>query len=151
MLQATVEILTNLLLIAPPQPQTKETRAQTNTDTGEQATDNNQAVNESETAEEPEKQSEHQLILIKVQHQNQRQHQAKQLVKKCRCTGKMIFKHFCIFYDGLVAQLEYEKFSHADAVYGADNSGADWNEQAIKNAKSYLATSAFSLGGLKTS
>lgn len=34
-------------------------------------------------------------------------------------------------HDGLVAQLEYGKFSHADAVYGADNSGGDWNVQAI--------------------
>lgn len=50
--------------------------------------------------------------------------------------------------DGLVAQLEYEKFSHEDAVYGADNSGADWNEQAVKKAKSYMDYSAFSRGSL---
>lgn len=51
-------------------------------------------------------------------------------------------------HDGLVAQLEYDQFSHADAVYGADNSGADWNEQAAKKAKSYMSYSAFSRGGL---
>jgi len=51
-------------------------------------------------------------------------------------------------HDGLVAQLEYEQFSHADAVYGADNSGANWNEQAAKKAKSYMAYSAFSRGSL---
>jgi len=50
--------------------------------------------------------------------------------------------------DGLVAQLEYEKFSHADAVYGADNSGANWNEQAAKSAKNYMEYSAFSRGSL---
>jgi hypothetical protein len=50
--------------------------------------------------------------------------------------------------DGLVAQLEYEQFSHADAVYGADNSGANWNEQAAKKAKSYMEYSAFSRGSL---
>jgi len=50
--------------------------------------------------------------------------------------------------DGLVAQLEYEQFSHADAVYGADNSGANWNEQAAKAAKSYMGYSAFSRGSL---
>ena len=50
--------------------------------------------------------------------------------------------------DGLVAQLEYEQFSHADAIYGADNSGANWNEQAAKKAKSYLEYSAFSRGSL---
>ncbi len=51
-------------------------------------------------------------------------------------------------HDGLVAQLEYEKFSHADAVYGADNSGANWNEQAAKSAKNYMEYSAFSRGSL---
>lgn len=51
-------------------------------------------------------------------------------------------------HDGLVAQLEYEKFSHEDAVYGADNSGADWNAQAAKKAKSYMDQQAFSRDGL---
>ena len=51
-------------------------------------------------------------------------------------------------HDGLVAQLEYEQFSHADAVYGADNSGANWNEQAAKMAKQYMEYSAFSRGSL---
>lgn len=51
-------------------------------------------------------------------------------------------------HDGLVAQLEYEQFSHADAVYGADNSGANWNEQAAKKAKSYMGYSAYSRGSL---
>jgi hypothetical protein len=45
---------------------------------------------------------------------------------------------------GLIEQLEFEGFSNADAVYGADNSGADWNEQAVKCAKSYLDYLAFS-------
>ncbi|MBQ3430273.1 Ltp family lipoprotein [Candidatus Saccharibacteria bacterium] len=51
-------------------------------------------------------------------------------------------------YDGLVSQLEFEKYSHEDAVYAADNCGADWNEQAVKSAKSYLRMSAFSHDGL---
>lgn len=51
-------------------------------------------------------------------------------------------------YQGLIAQLEFEKFSHADAVYGADNCGANWNEQAAKKAKSYMEYSAFSRGWL---
>ena len=51
-------------------------------------------------------------------------------------------------YDGLVAQLEYEQFSHGDAVYGADRSGDVWNEQAAKKAKSYMEYSAFSRGSL---
>ena len=50
--------------------------------------------------------------------------------------------------DGLIKQLEYEKFSHQEAVYGVDQSGADWNEQAAKKAKSYLEYSSFSRDGL---
>ena len=53
-------------------------------------------------------------------------------------------------HDGLVAQLEYDQFSDADAVYGADNSGADWNEQAAKAAKQYMSYSAFSRDSLIT-
>lgn len=51
-------------------------------------------------------------------------------------------------YEGLVDQLEYEKYSHEDAVYAADNCGADWNEQALKSAKNYLSFTAFSYTGL---
>jgi len=50
--------------------------------------------------------------------------------------------------DGLVEQLKFDQFSHADAVYGADNSGADWYEQAAKKAESYMEFSAFSRGSL---
>lgn len=51
----------------------------------------------------------------------------------------MAFSH-----DKLVKQLEYEGYSHDDAVYAADNCGADWNEQAVKAAKSYLDLMPFS-------
>ena len=51
-------------------------------------------------------------------------------------------------YSGLIGQLEYEKFTHAQAVYAVDNCGADWNEQAAKKAKSYLEFTAFSRQGL---
>ncbi len=68
----------------------------------------------------------------------------KNAVKKAKSyLGYSAFSH-----DGLVAQLEYEQFSHADAVYGADNSGANWNEQAAKKAKSYMDMSAYSRGSL---
>ena len=53
-------------------------------------------------------------------------------------------------HDGLVDQLVYDQFSQDDAVYGADNSGADWNEQAAKKAQEYMSYSAFSRGGLIT-
>ena len=68
----------------------------------------------------------------------------KNAVKK----AKSYLEYLAFSHDGLVAQLEYEKFSHADAVYGVDNSGADWNEQAVKKAKSYLEYLAFSYNGL---
>jgi len=49
---------------------------------------------------------------------------------------------------GLINQLEYEKFSYEDAVYGAEHCGANWMEQAEKKAKSYLKTMPFSKQGL---
>ena len=49
---------------------------------------------------------------------------------------------------GLIKQLEYEKFSFADATYGVDAQNADWNTQASKSAASYLKLMAFSRAGL---
>ena len=51
-------------------------------------------------------------------------------------------------YDGLVDQLEYEGFSHSEAVYAADNCGANWNEQAARKAREYLDYTSFSRDGL---
>jgi hypothetical protein len=51
-------------------------------------------------------------------------------------------------HDGLVGQLEYDQFSPSDALYGADNSGADWNKEAAKKAQEYMSYSAFSHDGL---
>lgn len=51
-------------------------------------------------------------------------------------------------YTGLIEQLEYEQFSHEDAVWAADNCNADWSEQALLKAKDYLDTMAFSYTGL---
>lgn len=51
-------------------------------------------------------------------------------------------------YEGLIHQLEFEKFSHSEAVYGAANCGADWNEEAYEKAKSYLSVLSFSRDGL---
>lgn len=51
-------------------------------------------------------------------------------------------------YSGLINQLEYEGFTESEAKYGADNCGADWNEQAEKKAESYLSSSSFSYSGL---
>lgn len=51
-------------------------------------------------------------------------------------------------YSGLIEQLEYEGYAHSEAVYGADNCGADWYEQAAKSARQYLSVMSFSRDGL---
>lgn len=51
-------------------------------------------------------------------------------------------------HDGLVEQLKYEGYTDSEAVYGADNCGADWNEQALSKAQNYLSMAAFSYSGL---
>lgn len=51
-------------------------------------------------------------------------------------------------YDGLIAQLKFEGYSDSEAKYGADNCGANWNNQALKKAKEYLNVMAFSKSGL---
>lgn len=62
--------------------------------------------------------------------------------------AKTYLSHSAFSYQGLIEQLEFEKFSHEDSVYAVDNCGANWDEQAIKKAKSYLNFSAFSYKGL---
>jgi hypothetical protein len=49
---------------------------------------------------------------------------------------------------GLIDQLKYEGFSDADATYGADSAGADWNQQAALKAQEYLDYTSFSRSGL---
>lgn len=41
-------------------------------------------------------------------------------------------------YEGLIKILEYQGISHEDAVFAADNCGADWMEQAVLKARSYF-------------
>lgn len=59
-------------------------------------------------------------------------------------SAKSYLDYSAYSYSGLIKQLEFEKYSHEDAVFAADNCGADWNEQAVKSAKSYLEYSSFS-------
>jgi type IV secretory pathway VirB10-like protein len=68
--------------------------------------------------------------------------------KNAVAKAKSYLNYAAFSHDGLVDQLEYDQFSYADAVYGADNSGANWDEQAAKKAKSYMEYSAFSRGSL---
>lgn len=60
--------------------------------------------------------------------------------------GYLKFMNFS--YEGLIEQLEYENFSHDEAVYAADNCGADWNAEAVGCAKSYIDSYNFSYQGL---
>jgi TM2 domain-containing membrane protein YozV len=48
----------------------------------------------------------------------------------------------------LIGQLEYNKFSTADATWAVDRVTVDWNEQAAKKAASYLKFTSFSRGDL---
>ncbi len=41
-------------------------------------------------------------------------------------------------YSSLVEQLEYEGFTHDDAVYGVDHCEANWYEQAVKKGQAHL-------------
>ncbi len=51
-------------------------------------------------------------------------------------------------HSGLIHQLEYEKYTHEEATFAANNCGADWYEQAELSAASYLRTMSFSRDGL---
>ncbi len=68
--------------------------------------------------------------------------------KNALSKAKSYLKVMAFSHDGLVEQLEFEGYTHEEAVYGADNCGADWNAQALKKAKDYLKLMAFSESGL---
>ncbi len=45
-------------------------------------------------------------------------------------------------------QLQYEKFSTADATYAVNHVEVDWNAQAAKSAEGYMDSGSFSAGSL---
>ena len=63
-------------------------------------------------------------------------------------SAKSYLELMAFSHDGLVQQLESEQYTHEDAVFAADNCGADWNEQAVKAAAAYLDMMSFSRDGL---
>lgn len=63
-------------------------------------------------------------------------------------SAKSYLKYSSFSRQGLIEQLEYEKYSTEAATYAVDNCGANWNEQAAKKAESYLKYSSFSRQGL---
>lgn len=58
--------------------------------------------------------------------------------------AEMYLKTMAFSRDGLVQQLEFEKYPTEDAIYAVDNITVDWNEQAAKKAKQYLDSMPFS-------
>lgn len=57
-------------------------------------------------------------------------------------------EYMAFSYEGLIAQLEHDGYSRADAAIAVDNCTVDWNEQALTKALSYLEYSSFSRKGL---
>ncbi len=51
-------------------------------------------------------------------------------------------------YNSLIEQLEFDQYSHEDAVFAADNCDADWNAEAAEAAKAYLEIMPMSRGEL---
>jgi len=68
--------------------------------------------------------------------------------KNVMASAKSYLNYSGFSYKGLIEQLEYEKYTHEDAVWAADNCNADWNEEALESAKSYIDYSGFSYTGL---
>lgn len=62
--------------------------------------------------------------------------------------AKQYLRILAFSYTGLIEQLEFEGYTHDEAVYAADNCEADWYEQAVKKAQQYLDISSFSRSGL---
>ena len=60
----------------------------------------------------------------------------------------ILLRYSAFSYLGLIKQLEYEGFSHDEAVHGVDSIEVNWNEQAVLKAQDYLEYSAFSREGL---
>ena len=51
--------------------------------------------------------------------------------------AKQYIEYMPFSYNGLIKQLEYEGYSEEDSIIGADNCGANWNEEAYKEAEKY--------------
>ena len=58
--------------------------------------------------------------------------------RNARKSAESYLEYSAFSREGLIEQLEYEEFSRAAAEYEVDAVNADWNEQAVKSAESYL-------------
>ena len=59
-------------------------------------------------------------------------------MKNALKAGKQYLEVMPFSHDGLADQLEFDGFTHDEAVYAADNCGADWDKQAEEAAKRYM-------------
>lgn len=59
-------------------------------------------------------------------------------------TAKSYLSYTGFSYSGLISQLEFEGYTHDEAVYAADHCGADWKANALITAKAYLSYTGFS-------
>ena len=82
------------------------------------------------------------------QEQNQKIENATIGEKNALDKAKSYLDYTAFSKEGLIEQLEYEGFTNAEAKFGVDNCGANWNEQAAKKAKQYMDYSSFSKQGL---
>ena len=62
---------------------------------------------------------------------------------QCFESGQKIFDALLFSYEGLVKQLEFEKYTLEDAVFAVEHCGVDWNEQAAKRRKAICAPALF--------
>ncbi len=112
-----------------------ETQIEASADVEETTTSTESVVEEEPAIEEPVVEEEPKISMTKGQENA--------LKKAGTYLSMTAFSH-----DGLVEQLEFEGFSKEDAIFAADNCGADWNEQAAKKAETYLELTSFSRQGL---
>lgn len=108
------------------------------TDTGEYEDEGQPTIVETEpqTTQESEPQSTETEITVTIG------------MKNALKSARQYIDIMAFSYEGLIDQLEYDKYSHEEAIYAADNCGADWDKQALKSAKNYLSVMAFSYDGL---
>lgn len=147
-----VSILVGIIVIAalanPSTPQTDNAASKNNTDK-EAVKDETQPVQEASERPKVEQKSAEQSKPQEPTKPSKPETPSETVSQRNAVSKAKGYLSYTAFsHDGLVAQLEYEKFSHADAVYGADHSGADWMEQAAKKAKGYMSYSSFSRGSL---
>ena len=69
-------------------------------------------------------------------------------MKNALKSAKSYISYSAFSRGGLIKQLLFEKYTEEEATYGADNCGANWNDEALECAKSYINYSSFSYAGL---